>query len=156
MIYMGSKNRIAKEILEIILKDIGDNYFIDAFCGGGGKGSRGYWWNTGSYFTRQDTNPSATSPEFPEWFENDIELNKICKSNRKALLIKKFDYYKDLFPEDIDDLVLEGAKLSGYTKFITRGKNKGMIKIIKPTQHKQEYIRDNNVYYWVNMEEKCK
>ena len=35
MIYMGSKNRIAKEILEIMLKDIGDNYFIDAFCGGG-------------------------------------------------------------------------------------------------------------------------
>jgi DNA adenine methylase len=32
---MGSKNRIAKEILEIMLKDIGDNYFIDAFCGGG-------------------------------------------------------------------------------------------------------------------------
>lgn len=35
MIYMGSKNRIAKEILEIMLDGIGDNYFIDAFCGGG-------------------------------------------------------------------------------------------------------------------------
>lgn len=35
MIYMGSKNRIAKEILEIMLKDIGENYFIDAFVGGG-------------------------------------------------------------------------------------------------------------------------
>jgi DNA adenine methylase len=32
---MGSKNRIAKELLGIMLKDIGDNYFIDAFTGGG-------------------------------------------------------------------------------------------------------------------------
>lgn len=35
MIYMGSKARIAKELLEIMLKDIGDRYFVDCFCGGG-------------------------------------------------------------------------------------------------------------------------
>ena len=35
MIYMGSKARIAKDILPIMLKDIGDNYFVDCFCGGG-------------------------------------------------------------------------------------------------------------------------
>ena len=35
MIYMGSKSRIAKDILPIMLKDIGDKYFVDCFCGGG-------------------------------------------------------------------------------------------------------------------------
>lgn len=35
MIYMGSKARIAKDILPIMLKDIGDKYFVDCFCGGG-------------------------------------------------------------------------------------------------------------------------
>ena len=32
---MGSKARIAKDILPIMLKDIGDKPFIDCFCGGG-------------------------------------------------------------------------------------------------------------------------
>lgn len=114
----------------------------------GGKGTRVFYYNSGSYFTRQDSNPSATNPEFPEWF-NSEELNKISKSHRKALLIKKFDYYKDLFPEDIDNLVLEGAKLTGYTKHITRGKNKGTVKNISATEHKQQFIRDNNIYYWI-------
>lgn len=36
MKYMGSKNRIAKDILPIILKDRkGGQYFVDLFCGGG-------------------------------------------------------------------------------------------------------------------------
>ena len=32
---MGSKARIAKDILPIMLDDIGDNWFMDLFCGGG-------------------------------------------------------------------------------------------------------------------------
>ena len=35
MKYMGSKRRIAKYILPIILENIGDNYFVDLFTGGG-------------------------------------------------------------------------------------------------------------------------
>ena len=36
MKYMGSKRRIAKDILPIILKDrIENQYFYDLFCGGG-------------------------------------------------------------------------------------------------------------------------
>ena len=35
MKYMGSKRRIAKDILKVMLEDIGDNYFVDCFCGGG-------------------------------------------------------------------------------------------------------------------------
>lgn len=34
MKYMGSKRRIAKYILPIMLDDIGDNYFVDLFTGG--------------------------------------------------------------------------------------------------------------------------
>ncbi len=35
MKYMGSKNRIAKDILPIILENIGENdYFVDVFAGG--------------------------------------------------------------------------------------------------------------------------
>jgi len=35
MKYMGSKNRIANEILPIILKDrIENQYYIEPFCGG--------------------------------------------------------------------------------------------------------------------------
>ena len=35
MKYMGSKNRIAKEILPIILKDRKENqYYVEPFCGG--------------------------------------------------------------------------------------------------------------------------
>ena len=122
---------------------------LEAWYKRGGKGTRGYWWNTGSYYTKQDANPQSISPEFPDWFNNNEELEKLNKSHRRALLIKKFDYYKDLFPEDIDDLVLEGAKLTGYTKLITRGKNKGTVKNISTTEHKQQFIRDNNIYYWI-------
>lgn len=36
MIYMGSKNKLSKHILPIILKDRGKcQYFVDIFCGGG-------------------------------------------------------------------------------------------------------------------------
>ena len=87
--------------------------------------------------------------KIPKWISNKEILNKICKSHRKALLIKDFDYYKDFFADDIDNIVLGGKDLKGYEKLITRGKNKGKIKHITATQHKQEYIRDNNVYYWI-------
>ena len=112
----------------------------------GGKGNR-------SYYNQYET---KLSPEFPSWFNNFEQMSKLCQSHRKALLIKNFEYYKNFFPDDIDEIVLRGKDLKEYTKLITRGKNKGMVKTIKPTQHKQEYIRDNNVYYWVNMEELCK
>lgn len=107
----------------------------------GGKGSR-------KLYSEILNNPKNI-PLFPDWFNNKEILNKICQSHRKALLIKKFDYYKDIFKDDIDDIVLNGKDLNGYTKLITRGKNKGLYKIITATQHKQEYIRDNNVYYWI-------
>lgn len=35
MIYLGSRNRIAKYILPILLENIGDRAFVDLFCGGG-------------------------------------------------------------------------------------------------------------------------
>lgn len=35
MKYMGSKRRIAKDLLNIMLQDIGDRYFVDCFTGGG-------------------------------------------------------------------------------------------------------------------------
>ena len=35
MIYMGSKARIAKDILPIMLEGIDDNWFLDLFTGGG-------------------------------------------------------------------------------------------------------------------------
>ena len=106
----------------------------------GGKGSRDFYFR----YNYNDINP-----EFPEWFNNKETIDKLCQSHRKALLIKKFDYYKDLFPDDICNVVLKGKDLNGYTKAITRGPNKGTVKVIKATQHKQEYIRDNNVYYWI-------
>lgn len=114
------------------------------------------WYHRGGGGSRTYYNPYETkiNPEFPFWYNNSETLNKICKSHRKALLIKNFEYYKNFFPDDIDEIVLRGKDLKGYTKLITRGKNKGQVKIIKPNEHKSEYIRDNNVYYWVDMEEK--
>lgn len=114
----------------------------------GGKGTRKFYYNNEDYLRKKIIINQVLNFFSPDWMKDFNELNKLCKSHRKALLIKKFDYYKDLFPEDIDDLVLEGAKLTGYTKLITRGKNKGSVKVIKATQHKQEFIRDNNIYYW--------
>lgn len=105
----------------------------------GGKGSRKFYYE----------DVQSVEPKFPEWFYNPIKVANVSKSHRKALLIKNFEYYKDVFADDIDDLVLEGSKLTGYTKLITRGKNKGQLKYISATQHKQEFIRDNNIYYWV-------
>ena len=111
----------------------------------GGKGSRSYY------------NPYETkfAPEFPSWYNNFEQMNKISQSHRKALLIKNFEYYKNFFKDDICELVLRGKDLKGYTKLITRGKNKGTVKIIKANQHRSEYIRDNNIYYWINMDELC-
>ena len=45
--------------------------------------------------------------------------------------------------------MLKGKDLQGYKKLITRGPNKGKYKQFSATEHKQQYIRDNNVYYWV-------
>lgn len=111
---------------------------LSAWYKRGGKGSR-------DFYNRYD-NPN---PDFPSWYRSFEHMDKLCSSHRKALLIKNFEYYKNFFKDDIDDIVLQGKDLKGYTKPITRGINKGTVKVIKPTQHKQEYIRDNNIYYWI-------
>lgn len=106
----------------------------------GGKGNRKFYYNINN-----------VEVKFPDWFYNPMKIANLSKSHRKALLIKDFEYYKDkpLFKDEIDDLVLNGKDLKGYEKLITRGKNKGKIKYVSATTHKQEYIRDNNIYYWV-------
>ncbi len=113
----------------------------------GGKGTRTLYNNYELYAGRN-------CPDKPWWIRDNKELNKLCQSHRKALLIKNFDYYKDKFPEDIDELVLAGKDLKGYAKLITRGKNKGKYKQFTPTEHKQQFIRDNNIYYWCNFNKK--
>ena len=54
-----------------------------------------------------------------------------------------------LTQNDIDELVLQGKDLKGYSKLITRGPNKGKYKQFTATEHKQQFIRDNNIYYWI-------
>lgn len=114
---------------------------LEAWYKHGGKGNREFYYK----------NRENIEVKFPNWFHNKEELEKLCKSHRKALLIKDFEYYKDkpLFKDEIDDLVLGGKDLEGYEKLIKRGKNKGKIKYISATTYKQEYIRDNNIYYWI-------
>src|SRR5574344_277040 len=133
---MWAKNIVAHKIYR--------DTMLKAWYHRGGGGTRQFYTNILNQYDKT---------LFPFWYNDSEILNKICQSHRKALLIKNFEYYKNFFPDDIDEIVLRGKDLKGYKKLITRGKNKGQVKIIKATQHKQEYIRDNNVYYWVNMEQ---
>lgn len=121
----------------------------------GGKGSRNFYSVFYTLFDDVNIPMELTGQKLPSWYRNFEQISKISQSHRKALLIKNFEYYKNFFKDDIDEVVLRGKDLKGYTKLITRGKNKGTVKVIKPTQHKQEYIKDNNIYYWVNMGELC-
>jgi len=103
---------------------------------------RGYNNNRNFYNVQACTN-------MPHWYKNKDILKEICKSHRKALLIKDIKYYSKHFPEDIDDVVIKGSQLQGYYKTLKSGKNKGCKKWINPTEVKRKYIKEKNIYKWV-------
>jgi hypothetical protein len=87
------------------------------------------------------------SDKHPQWFYDQDKMDRLCQSHRRALLIKDFEFYKNKFvdtlDQDINDLVIDGSKLTEYIKHTRNGD-----KLITASKAKQEFITKNKIYYW--------
>ena len=66
------------------------------------------WYKRGGKGSRKQYKSWNINTNSPYWYNNVEHMDKLCQSHRKALLIKNFEYYKNFFKDDIDDVVLKG------------------------------------------------
>lgn len=83
MKYLGSKNRIAKEILPLMIKDRTNEAWVEPFVGGGNMIDKVSGWRIGSDLNEyviallnEMTKPNFKAPEISEENYNNIKLNQ--------------------------------------------------------------------------------
>lgn len=125
MKYMGSKNRIAKYILPIILKDRKENqYFISPFCGGG------------NMIDKVDGNRIATDNN-----EYLIEALKLIRDNPESLpktnkLFSEEDY------KNIKNNKDKNKALYGYVGFALSYAGKWFGGWCRDKERKRDYVKE--------------
>lgn len=83
MKYLGSKNRMAKEILPLMIKDRTNEAWVEPFVGGGNMIDKVRGWRIGSDLNEyviallnEMTKPNFEAPEISEEKYNNIKLNQ--------------------------------------------------------------------------------